>query len=256
MDLDRGITRLPSGDKKLNPELPIFIADALDRDRLALIQDNYLYELDIEKGKCMRLLRTNFKGDPADKAPNRLEVREEGYFIGSNQNMMFVNFDGTIRYQQYFPKPGMSAKAQAIYLRLGSLAAGYVFREETQMLTQAMYEGGLMSATDYSNVVVADVLYGGTGSAVVTSELFTQAFSKVEQRRSLMHLGKDYVMVSTKFDEGGNGMKKVDIETGDELFRLRLDDKNPSIYVDDVLAGMYYLMPDQKQFVFYSFLGD
>jgi hypothetical protein len=254
VDLDRGITRLPKGDKKLNPDLPLFIADALDKDRLALIQENDLYELDIEKGKCMRLLRTGFKGDPADKVPNRLEVREEGYFIGSNQNMMFVDFDGTIRYQHYFPKPGMSAKAQAIYLRLGSLAAGYVFREEAQKVTQAMHQAGMMGTEDYRDLVIADALYGGSGSAAVTSELFTQAFSRVEQRKSLMQRSKDYVMVSTKFDGGGNGLKKVDIQTGEELYRLRLDDQSPSIYVDDVLAGMYYLMPDQKQVVFYSFL--
>ncbi|MCC5938005.1 MAG: hypothetical protein JJU34_12055 [Lunatimonas sp.] len=256
VDLDRGLSRLSQGDRKLNPDLPLFIANALDRGRLALIQDNDLYELDVEKGRCVRLLRTNFKGDPADKTPNRLEVREDGYFIGANQNMMFVNFDRTIRYQHHFAKPCMSDKARAIYLRLGSLAAGYVFREETQKVTQAMYEVGAMSASDYREVVLADALYGGSASVAVTTDLFTQAFSRVAERRSLMQLSRDYVMVSTKFDDGGNGIKKVDIETGEELFRLRLDDQSPSIYVDDVLAGMYYLMPDQKQFVFYSFLEE
>lgn len=95
---------------------------------------------------------------------------------------------------------------------------------------------------------------GGTGSAAKVSDLFLQAFARVNQRNSVMQHADSYFLVLTKLDTGGNGFMKVDMDTGEVLQRIRLDDKTPSIYVDDVLAGMYYLKPNQKQFVFYSLL--
>jgi len=58
-------------------------------------------------------------------------------------------------------------------------------------------------------------------------------------------------LVMSKLDSGGVGMYRIDNNTGEEIDRLNLKDKNPQYIVDEYLRILYYF-PNSKEIQVFS----
>ena len=164
---------------------------------------------------------------------------------------MLVKYDGSVAYNKFYKRPGLSDKAKAWGLFIAGTALGYAYNDEAQLYTNQLYYEGKMTREDFINVRTADVVYGGTGSAMMAGAGVAEAFYREGVRVQNLKAGRPFHLVLAKLETGGTGFLKIDKETGNEQSSIRLDDKEPTIEVDDAISGLYFF-PDGKKLEFYS----
>lgn len=237
---------------KFETDKYVMVAHAQPQNSLAFYNDGKVYEINYETNIVRKILdKTNFKGgDTEDKQPTWLEARQNGYFLSASQNVMLIGFDGNIKYNNYYNRPGMSDKAKKMLAFGGGVALGFVFSEQAQQLTNEMYTSGLMSADNFITIKAMDSR-AGTGSALITGGLSNIAFSELSERRRIVETGnRPYQLVLAKLNNNHPGFLKIDKESGAILTSLDLSDRDPAIKIDDALSALYYV--DDKEVFFYS----
>lgn len=215
--------------------------------------DGKIYAFDYKSRKLMIVDEdTEAVGEQSDfqlkflggESPRNLEVLEDGIFIYSDQNVAKFGFDGTVKFQEYYPAPKESGWKKAL-LYAAAVRGAYVG-------VSAYYASGVMASVEddvrKEDAVAGEVVsqlgdaYGELGN-YATSYAAT-AIKKANARFKATQSGRDFMFIMSKRDSNIE-LLKISKLTGKVEGSIDLGkDKEPIYAVDDVTGQVYYLEDD------------
>lgn len=180
------------------------------------------------------------------EAPRRLEVMEDGVFVYSDQNVAKVGFDGTLKFNEYYPAPRepgwkralLYAEAvRAAYIGAASYyVSGSMAYAEEDVRKEDAVAGEMVS-------VIGDA-YGELGDAATSyaGAAFKQANARMKATKS----GRDFIFIISK-KEKDIVLLKVSKLSGKVEGEISLGkDREPIYAVDDITGQVYYLTGDKE----------
>ena len=229
------------------------------RPELTAERENKIFAFDTEKKKVVSIdmekatvqiisgMPLAFEGK---EIPGSLELRENGIFLSSEQNVALVGYDGNQAYRNYFPaprEPGLkrallyAQSVRAAYISANSYYASAAFRSAAPQANDAA-TGALLQG-------VGDV-YGQLGDA--TADFAKASFQQANKRFKATVNGRDFLIILTQTDKVIE-LVKVNKNTGAIDGRVDLGkDRSPEYAVDDV-NGQIYLKTALSTIASYKF---
>lgn len=179
------------------------------------------------------------------ESPRNLEVLEDGIFIHSDQNVAKYGFDGTVKFQEYYPAPRESGWKRAL-LYAEAVRGAYIG-------ASAYYASGVMAYVEDdvrnedagAGEIVNQIgnAYGELGAEA--SSYATSAFKQANARLKATQSGKDFIFVMSKQDKNIE-LLKVSKSTGKVEGSIDLGkDREPIYAVDDITGQVYYRADDK-----------
>jgi hypothetical protein len=174
------------------------------------------------------------------ESPRKLEVLEDGIFVYSDQNVAKFGFDGTVKFQEYYPAPREPGWKRAL-LYAEAIRGAYIG-------ATSYYVSGVMAAAE-ENVKQEDAFagevvnqmgnaYGELGDAA--SDYAVNAFKQANERHKATMSGRDFMFIMSKQDKN-IALLKVSKSTGKVEGTIDLGkDREPVYAVDDITAQIYY----------------
>lgn len=204
-----------------------------------------VYRVDGNSGATEELTSDKLKFDGRED-PKSLELRDNGIFVSSDQNVALFDYSGKLVYQNYYQAPGESGLkktllvAQAVraayiganaYVAAGTLQAAAPAVTEEDAVSGAMVEGfGRM--------------YEDLGNAA--SDFAKESLKRATQRFRATAEGRDFLIMLSKTGDG-NALLKVNKNTGQVDASISLGkDKEPRYAVDDVMGKVFLPQGDSQ----------
>ncbi|WP_246067772.1 outer membrane protein assembly factor BamB family protein [Changchengzhania lutea] len=161
--------------------------------------------------------------------PTKLEVRDSGLLLTSDQNIMMLDFDGAEKFHEYYRSPGKSAFGAGLMAVLAVAS--------TAMASSAAYRAGANSnSLGQYNSYGADM----KRAQDMFSDIGSASFSEMSKRFNATAATKDAQFILTKLDNGV-GLVKVNKDSGTVDKEILLKDKKPTYEVDEFGGYLYYL---------------
>ena len=189
--------------------------------------NNQLYILDQADGQYKKLGNgAKFGGD---EMATKIELREKGIFVSSDQNMAMFDWDGNKIYHVFQKAPGISTfgkimNASAMAMSMAQSAShGY----------QSGLSGGQGTTTGRSEMDKADRW----------SNIASGAASDMNRRFKASQGADSYQVILTKVSTGsdsGIGLVRVNKDTGKIEAKVVIDDKKPDYIADDIDNLIFY----------------
>jgi outer membrane protein assembly factor BamB len=178
------------------------------------------------------------------ESPRNLEVLEDGVFIYSDQNVAKYGFDGTVKFQEYYPAPREPAWKRAL-LYAEAVRGAYIG-------VSAYYASGVMAAVEddvrQEDALAGEIVnqigkaYGELGAQA--SSYAATAFKQANARLKATMSGRDFMFIMSKQDKNIE-LLKVSKSTGKVDGRIDLGkDREPIYAVDDITGQVYYRADD------------
>ena len=223
-----------------------------DGDRLFFFNDKTqsVAALDLASGQV------DMSGDTAvsfkeGESPSRIEIRDSGLFLSSDQNFALYDFEGTQVYQAYYPSPREEGWKRAL-LYAGTIYSGYVsavsgmasgaFQNASSQFSPESVEGQTFASIGQS--------YGDMSASA--GEVAGMAFSAANKRFKATEQARDYVMVLTKNDAGIE-LAKINKDTGEREKSIFLGKNRKPNYAIDMVEGIVFLESDRTFIKKYDF---
>lgn len=238
---DANIVNLETGDevwgKPLKYKRAESVASIFDKknNRYLISADEEIIAVDATSGAISNFAKTDFD---EKEQPDKLQLRDSGIFLGSNQNMTLIGYDGSETYHEYFRSPGKSAFAIVV--------ASVVAVASTAMSASHAYVAGanrnqLGDYNDYGREHDrASKMYAAIGTA---------SFEFMSQRFKATSATENAQFILTKLDDGV-GLVKVNKDNGKIEKEIILKDKKPEYEVDDYGGVLYYKAKDDVIFAY------
>ena len=176
--------------------------------------------------------------------PQYMELRENGIFLGADQNFALYGYDGSLKYHSYFPSPREAGWKRALlfantiyagyYAAAGAMASG-AFNQAASQQGMDTVEGQVFS--EIGNAY--NEMSQSAGSAA------SMAFKAAQRRFKATSEARDYVVVLTKADDGISLMK-IDKDSGASNSSIPLGKNRKPNYAIDLVAGEVFLEVDPK----------
>lgn len=224
---------------------------AVDENNFIVFDKMYslVKSIDLKLGNVKELSNTAVPID-GKESYTKLEVRENGYLLTSEQNVALVGKDGVLAFSKYYPAPKNSGFKQALLYSQAARAA-YIG-------AQAHYVAGAMSsAANKSNDATSSEILNTIGDAY--SDLGTQAsdFTKASiksarERFKASAQSKDFVIMVSA-EKGNNFLLKVSKETGEILAKIDLGSEKKPNYTIDEVTGQVFLETKKGDIISYKF---
>lgn len=185
------------------------------------------------------------------EGPSRIEIRENGIFLSSDQNFAMYDFEGTQTYQAYYPSPREEGWKRAL-LYAGSIYSGYV------SAVSGITSGALQNAgNNYSPESVEGQTFTSIGQSygemsASAGEVAGLAFNAANKRFKATKQSRDYVMVLTKTDTGIE-LAKINKDTGISEKSIFLGKNRKPNYAIDMVEGMVFLESENTFIKKYNF---
>jgi hypothetical protein len=180
------------------------------------------------------------------EAPRRLEVMEDGIFLRSDQNVAKFNFDGTLKYNEYYPAPREAGWKRAL-LYAEAVRAAYIGSASYYVSGAMAYvEDDVRKEDALAGEIVGVVgdAYAELGDAAVSyaGAAFKQANARMKATKS----GRDFMFIMSKQDKD-IVLLKVSKITGKIEGEIALGkDREPIYAVDDITGQVYYLTGEKE----------
>jgi hypothetical protein len=213
------------------------------------VEEKKLVSIDMEKATVQIISGTPvvFEGK---ESPKNLELRENGIFLSSDQNVALIGYDGTQVYGNYFPAPRepdlkrallYAQSVRAAYISVNSYYAAEAFQSAAPRVNDPA-TGALLQGVG--------AVYGQMGDAA--ADFAKASFQQANKRFKATLTGRDFLMILTQ-NEKAIELVKVDKNTGKISGRVDLGrDRSPEYAVDDV-TGQIYLKTAQTMISSYKF---
>jgi len=239
---DANIVNLETGDqvwsKPLKFKRATTVCSTFDQknNRYLIAADENLFSIDATSGTSELLMEAEFDGK---EDPSGLEVREHGILLTSDQNMMFLDWNGSANWHEYHRAPGKSA--------FGAILAGAVAVASTAMAADASFRAGANR-----NYLGQYNSYGAQmqRTADMFSAIGTASFNEMAKRFKATSATQDAQFILTKLDDGV-GLVKLNKDTGKVEKEIVLKDKKPAYKVDE-FGGYLYYRPNDKTIYAYN----
>jgi outer membrane protein assembly factor BamB len=179
------------------------------------------------------------------ESPRNLEMMEDGIFLYSDQNVAKYDFEGRVKFQEYYPAPKESGWKKAL-LYAEAVRGAYVG-------ASAYYVSGVMASVEddvkkedaAAGEMVSQIsnAYGDLGNYAVGYA--ATAMKKANTRFKATQSGRDFMFIMSVMDKSVE-LLMVSKTTGKVDGRINLGkDKEPVYAVDDVTGQVYYLEGDK-----------
>jgi len=173
------------------------------------------------------------------ESPNKLELREKGIFISSEQNVAMFDYNGSLNFQKYYEaprEPGLkrallyAQAARAAYIGANSYYAAGVLQSATNDVKQEDAVSGAI-------VEGFGMVYEELGDAA--SDFAKQSFQQANARFKASAEGRNFIIVFGKIEKD-NALLKINKDTGEIDGNINLGaEKDPKYAVDDVTGQVF-----------------
>ena len=204
-------------------------------------KDGLLYEVNLETGSKKALSSAKLKFDMGED-PAVLEVRAEGIFLSSDQNVALINRQGQLQYHKVYEAPRLPGLtrvlAAANALRAAYIGASAYAAAATIENAQNEYANEL---NEFDNVLLDgfEEVYTELGEAGMSAA--GEQWKKVTARFKATRSGNDYVFMLTKGPDKHHRLLRVAKSTGEaDQFVDLGEDKEPVYDLDPVTNRIYY----------------
>lgn len=210
--------------------------------------------------------KVKFKGGGNEDVPNSLETLENGNFLLSNpQNLLSFDQNGSIIYQEYYPKPGrfgrfMGRFALSFGKTLLRVAIAYI------LINDAMNNGLISQTLDKINSITQRTARVGVGfqidlstfsvnmnlslnnryargyTSIPLNPKVSKSYKGMEMRNeSLMTAKQPYKYIFSKSEDKVEGLLKISTADNKTLSFVRFDDKSPDYEIDNFNGNLYFV---------------
>ncbi|HEY3429408.1 MAG TPA: PQQ-binding-like beta-propeller repeat protein [Cyclobacteriaceae bacterium] len=191
-------------------------------DNIGLIYaDQKLYRVNLSD-VTYQLVAEDIKFKGSDEDVQKIEVRENGYLLSSQQNAWLISPDGKVVYSKYY-RPASLGTAVKILGAVGQVAATVTNLEATQ---------------DPSKPNTVNIQRSQRGDDIV------HGIGGVIANRKNSFDAQDAFYMMTRFEDGEKriGMVKLDKNTGNEAGKVTLKSMEPVYQVDQATGLLFVLV--------------
>lgn len=202
-------------------------------------KENIVKLIDIETAtvKNVSSVALKFEGK---EIPNKLELREKGIFVSSEQNVAMFDYSGLQLFQKYYEAPREPGLKRALLYAQAARAA-YISANAyyaSEVLQSAAPEIKKEDAFDGAIVEGFGQVYGELGDAA--SDFAKQSFQQANARFKATSEGRDFIIIFGKIEKD-NTLLRVNKDTGEPEGTINLGkEKEPVYAVDDVTGQVFY----------------
>lgn len=213
-------------------------------------KENIIKLIDINDATIENLGATilNFDGK---ESPNKIELREKGIFISSEQNVAMFDYNGSLLFQKYYEaprEPGLkrallyAQAARAAYIGANSYYAAGVLQSATSEVKEEDAVSGAI-------VEGFGMVYEELGDAA--SDFAKQSFKQANARFKATAEGRDFIIILGKIEKD-NALLKINKDTGEMDGNINLGkEKDPKYAVDDI-TGQIFKKTSESQITSYN----
>jgi outer membrane protein assembly factor BamB len=210
--------------------------------------DNKIYAFDTKEGVMKVIEKSsgsvsilsrseiNFEGK---EIPKGIELREMGIFIYSEQNVAMIDYDGNLKFQNYFPAPREPGLKRAL-MYAQAVRAAYIGANSYYASAQLKLVEDQVKADDpVSGALVEGFgeVYGELGDAA--TDFAVKTFQQANARFKATAQGRDFLIVLSRMNND-NLLIRVNKDTGKMEGSIDLGkDREPEYAVDDVTGQVY-----------------
>lgn len=245
-DSDSDIINLENGESIWNKPIKyknaVNVASTYDANnkRYLISNGEEVIAIDESSGNKTTLSNVKFK---EKEAPTKMEIRNEGIFLGSDQNMMLISFDGSKKYQEYYKSPGRST--------FGKIMGAVTMVASTGLAMASAARAGA-NRTGSGNSLSNYNSYGADAKRAsdMFADIGSASFDYMSTRFKSTAATKDSQFILSKLSDGV-GLLKVGKDSGQIEKEILLKDKKP-VYEVDEIGGVLYYQADKKTIYVYN----
>jgi hypothetical protein len=171
--------------------------------------------------------------------PTGIELRDGGIFIHSEQNVAMVDYEGNLKFQNYYPAPRESGFRRAL-MYAQAVRAAYISANSYYVSARLQQVEDEVRAEDPLSGAVVEGFgraYGDLGDAA--SDFAVQTYKQANARFKATAEGRDFMIVMTEMNKD-NLLIRVNKDTGMMEGSIDLGkDRAPEYAVDDVTGQVY-----------------
>ena len=194
-------------------------------------------DMETEEVKDISSAPLSFQGK---EDPRRIEVMDDGIFLQSDQNVAKIGFDGSIKFNEYFPAPHDAGWKRAL-LYAEAVRAAYIGVNSYYVagaLASVQNEVGEKDAVAGEVVGVMSNAYGELGNEA--TGYAASAFRQANARMKATKEGRDFMFIMSKQDKD-IVLLQISKLTGKTEGTIQLGkDREPVYAVDDITGQVYY----------------
>lgn len=211
------------------------VSSTLDKknNRYLISADENLFAVEATTGEVSTLAISKFDGK---EAPSRVEIRNGGILLTSDQNMNLLGWSGDSQWHEYYQAPGKSA--------MGAIIAGVAATAAMATAAAAAHSSMQNNLAGYEDAADRDAELAG-GMAVAAGASINEMLKRFKATAAT----KDDQFILTKLDEGV-GLVKINKDTGKKEKEIVLRDKKPEYIVDEIGGLLYYKADNNSIFAY------
>lgn len=212
-------------------------------------KDDMLYALDKNATVAKGITKVPVKFEGKESV-SRLEIRDKGILLSSDQNIALVDFNGGLVFNKYYPAPDQPGWkkallfANAVYGAYATAVYGY---------SSAVY-GAVSNSITVKNTtdkVVKDVtgaMSNAYGNAAASGMSFTKKCVETANKRFKASASSNNSMfMMVELGKRQYGLVQISKDTGEKLATIDMQkDKTPSYDLDILENAVYYKNGDKK----------
>lgn len=232
------------------------IASNNDKVFIFNTKDNLLYQMEIGGTSIKPLSSTPLKfGGKED--PKYIEIMDKGVIVKSDQNIALIDFSGSVKYNHYFPAPGVSGFRKALLIASAVRATFYtVAFTATSMAmgatSQAIHVKDANSKIAKGATAGASVMFG---EASLSGASYISGYMKQANQRFKATSETPNYMLIMSTPEGSKTVKLLQVSkaNGELLNAIELGQDKTPIYDVDMVEGRLYYMKSATKMEGYQF---
>ncbi|HEY5825385.1 MAG TPA: hypothetical protein VIT44_13515 [Cyclobacteriaceae bacterium] len=201
-------------------------------------KDGAVYEVDKQAGTNRKLTNAKIEFE-GKELPSAIDVSSDGLVLSSEQNIMKLDWKGSVMYKKYYAAPREPALLRALYAAQAVRAAyvGAVASAYSAELTKASQQ-----TTVPTGKVVGQELAKGFGELGEAGFNYSaQAMKQFSARYKASQSTPDFVIMMTKQEKKGNQLVQVSKANGEISRAIDIkNDKEPEYDVDQIFNQVYY----------------
>ena len=208
-----------------------------------------VFEVDKKAGTNRKITTTKIEFEGKEN-PRQINVVTDGLVLSSEQNVMKIGFDGTVKFKKYYAAPREPALVRAL-LAAEAVRAAYIGAAASAY--SAAFADASRKTTDPTGKAMGQEL--SKGFADLSDAGFnysSQAMKQFNARFKASQTTPDFVIMMTKQEKKGNQLVQVSKANGDILRSIDIkNDKEPEYDLDQVFNHVYY-RPTSMEIVCYK----
>jgi hypothetical protein len=182
--------------------------------------------------------------------PSFIDVFDDGLVLSSEQNVMKVGVDGSLKYQRYYPAPREPALVRALYAAQ-AVRAAYI--GAAAYTYSAAFAQASAQTTDATGKAVGQELSKGFSELGDAGFNYSsRAMKQFSARYKASQSTPNFTMMITRQEKKGNQLIQVSKHTGEIERSIDIkNDKEPEYDMDEIINHVYY-RPSAAEIVCYK----